>query len=137
MIVLDASVGVKWFLREAETETAMKLLDVLAAGQEVAAIPELFYYEVFAVVARKHENPGLWAKEGWPWLLDLPLRRVPVYAELGLAMQQFAAQGLSGYDASYAALASLHNGRWITFDRRASALLGDPDWIVPPEAFLK
>jgi len=73
MIVVDASVAIKWFLIEPETPEAVHVVDRILRSTEVFVVPELFYYEVFAVVARKHQSPPKWAKEGMPWLLNLPL----------------------------------------------------------------
>lgn len=132
MTVIDASVAIKWFLVEPETPAAIRVARAALEGGEVFAVPELFYYEVYAVVARRHADPERWAAAGMRWLFNLPLRRMPMTIELAERMRAFTASGLTGYDAAYAALARAHDGRWLTFDRKAAAALGEPDWIVMP-----
>jgi predicted nucleic acid-binding protein len=136
MTVVDASIGVKWFIREPGTESATQLLDIIWARRDTFIVPELFFYEVFAVVSRKHRDTALWVREGLPWLLDLPLHRVILNAELGAIMQEYTNRGLSGYDAAYVALAVQNEGRWITFDQRARSILGQPEWIINPDQYM-
>lgn len=133
MTVIDASVAIKWFLVEPETPAAMRVARAALEGADVFAVPELFYYEVYSVVVRRHTEPNRWAKSGMRWLLNLPLRRMPMTAALAEGMRDFTIRGLTGYDAAYAALARAHQGLWLTFDRKAAAALGQPDWIVTPE----
>ena len=130
MIVLDASVAIKWFLKEKETEEAVRIVDCILLGKDLFAVPELFYFEVFTVVMRRHQDPKRWANTGMRWLLNLPLEHVPMTAELSTAMADFTNQGLSGYDAAYAALALRHHGKWLTYDHRAKEMLSSPPWIV-------
>jgi predicted nucleic acid-binding protein len=132
VIVLDASVAIKWFLREPETDRALAVARNLFAGTEVALVPELFYYEVFSVVVRKHQDPSGWAAGGWPWLMRVPLKRLSLDASLAAAMEVFVKAGLTGYDAAYAALARQYGAAWMTFDDRAAGKLGSPEWIVKP-----
>ena len=136
MIVLDASVALKWFIREPETTESVRILDGLAMGREQAAVPELFYYEIFAVLARKHADFTLWAREGVPWLMNLPLRRFPLLPAHAPVMQEFTARGLTGYDAAYAALALTNDWIWLTYDTRARMTLDNPAWIVRPDEYL-
>lgn len=130
--VVDASVAIKWFLVEPETPRAIDIASKILAGGGIFIVPELFYFEVFAVVMRKHENPASWASAGMRWLLNLPLRRMSMTQQVAEEMARFAALGLTAYDSAYAALASLHQGRWLTFDSKASAVLGNPGWVVQP-----
>jgi len=132
MIVLDASVAVKWFLREPETDGALAVARSLFAGTETAMVPELFYYEVFSVVIRKHQDPSGWAEGGWPWLMRVPLKRLSLDASLAVLMGDFVKAGLTGYDASYAAISRRYSAPWMTFDDRAARALGSPEWIVKP-----
>ncbi len=130
--VLDASVAIKWFLREPETPRALKIASTILSGGGIYMVPELFYFEVFAVVRRKHDNPATWANAGMQWLLNLPLRRMSMTQQLSEEMARFTAAGLTGYDSAYAALAALHQAQWLTFDIKAGAALGHPPWVVQP-----
>ena len=50
--VLDASVAVRWFVSEEAHPHADAVLERLLEAPELFAVPELFYYEVHAVLAR-------------------------------------------------------------------------------------
>jgi predicted nucleic acid-binding protein len=130
--VVDASVAIKWFLVEPETPRALEIASRILTGGGIFIVPELFYFEVFAVVTRKHENAPLWASFGMRWLLNLPLRRISLTQQVSEEMLRFTTLGLTAYDSAYAALANLHQAKWLTFDSKASAALGNPEWVVHP-----
>jgi len=44
--VVDASVAVKWFVTERDTENALKVLDCCLAGRFGLLVPTLICYEV-------------------------------------------------------------------------------------------
>lgn len=129
-VVVDASVAIKWFLQEPETSVAKRAARAIAAGSMRAAVPELFYFEVHAVMARRYPDFARWTQDGAAWLTALPLMRVPFSAELARAAQPFVEQGLTGYDATYAALAVTVQATWITYDEKAYRTLGEPTWAV-------
>lgn len=130
--VVDASVAIKWFLLEPETPRALQLAQDILSGRGVFLVPELFYFEVFAVLSRKHKRFHTWAESGMRWLTDLPLQRVGLTQRLAVEMARFSKFGLTGYDSAYAALATLHHATWLTFDDRARSLLNAPKWIAAP-----
>ena len=134
LAVIDASVAIKWFLVEEETEEAMDLARALLRRTVQGVVPELFYFEVFSVLVRKHHDPEYWANHGVSWLRNLPLKHVVFHNLPTTRMQYFAAQGLSGYDSAYAALADELNIPWVTFDMKASHILGQPNWIHTPRS---
>lgn len=49
MIVVDASIGVKWFLKEADSDLADEILNSHAGAM---AVPELFWIELCAALVR-------------------------------------------------------------------------------------
>lgn len=130
--VIDASVALKWFLIEDGSEAAADLLPAILGGQCIGLVPELFYHEVFAVMVRKHPDPAAWAGRGFAWLESLPLVRRPMDSVLTRIAERFCRMGLTGYDATYAALAEESGAPWLSFDQRAAAALGNPGWIVRP-----
>ncbi len=129
--VVDASVAVKWFLDEPESEAAIRVVGACLDG-DPHFVPELFYYEVVAVLARRHPRFPAWCDEGMRWLTELPLRRFALTPEQTPRLAEFVRAGLTGYDAAYAALAADLDVPWLTFDRRAASALGHPDWIKVP-----
>jgi predicted nucleic acid-binding protein len=137
MIVLDASVALPWFIEEQASDAADEVLERLLRGRERALVPELFYYEVFSVLGRKHPEFAAWVAKGLPLLMSVPVTRVPFGEATAMAMADLVGRGLQGYDAAYAALARQHDAVWLTFDQRASRVLGNPAWIVSPDHYLK
>ncbi|MFZ0612141.1 MAG: PIN domain-containing protein [Desulfobacterales bacterium] len=82
------------------------------------AVPELFAFEVYAVLQRLHPS-GLNAfrKGILPLLQGGPLRH-PMTEDLAVKANRFVKKGLTGYDACYAALAFDLKGCWLTFDKK-------------------
>jgi predicted nucleic acid-binding protein len=130
MFVLDASVAIKWFLVEPETQSALGIARAVLRGDGPFFVPELFYYEVLSVTAKKTANAHRLTPLRMRWLANLPLRRTALTREIVDEMMPFIEIGLTGYDAAYAALAKLTSSRWISYDEKARAKLGNPIWIV-------
>ncbi len=120
LVVLDASVGVKWFVPESGREEALALLKRAAAGDAKLVVPDLFVYEVLRTVRRKagdvaaREVPGFFERAG---LITVP----PVVAVLRETLQQASALGCDVYDACAPAIASLLGAPLYSADRRAHA----------------
>lgn len=120
LVVLDGSVGVKWFVPESGREEALALLKRAAAGDAKLVVPDLFVYEVLRTVRRKaddvaaREVPGFFERAG---LITVP----PVVAVLRETLQQASALGCDVYDACAPAIASLLGAPLYSADRRAHA----------------
>ena len=56
-------------------------------------------------------------------VLHLGLVRFSMNSELLDGIKFFQSKGLSGYDASYAALAKILKGKWVTFDGKAHKVI--------------
>ncbi len=121
--VIDASVAVKWFVQEEDSPKALALLREVAAAPSDFAVPELFFFELanvlFIVAKGQSEKYSSLLTE----VMRLGMHRFQCSDELLGEMRTFQARGLSGYDASYAALAKHLNGTWITADKKAHACL--------------
>ncbi len=122
LAVLDASVVVKWFVREGEAD--LRAADAVRADvvreREVFVVPSLFAYEVPATLCRRLRDPAdvracldLWLALGVPVV-------EPDGLLLALAVDLAFRYRLTGYDAAYVALAKHVNGVWLTCDRPAS-----------------
>jgi predicted nucleic acid-binding protein len=121
--VLDASVALKWFVAEPGRETADEILHGLLINPELFAIPELFPFEVFAVLARMHPQPAEAFRDGVIPILDSGIFRQPMTEKLASDAERYRQLGLSGYDACYAALAHEIGGAWLTFDQQTHRIL--------------
>ena len=121
--VIDASVAVRWFIEEEAHLNADEILSRLIDRPDTFAVPELFAFEVYAVLQRLHPA-GLKAyREGVVPLLRSGLFRQPMTESLAVSADRFVRKGLTGYDASYAALAKDMKGFWLTYDEKAHRLI--------------
>ncbi len=117
--VVDASVAVRWYLTDEAHPNADAVLERLLAEPELFAVPELFFFEVFAVLCRTHPRHTEVYRETFLPATEGGLLRYPMTDALARQAGSFIPSGLTGYDAAYAGLARELGGLWLTFDRRA------------------
>ncbi len=121
--IIDASVAVRWFLEDEAHDCADEVLKAVIEDPKNFAVPELFAFEVYAVLQRLHPN-GLNAfRKGIIPILQGGLLRHPMTEDLAVKANRFVKKGLTGYDACYAALALDLKGRWLIFDKKAQKLI--------------
>lgn len=117
--VIDASVAIRWFLIEEADPAADTVLREVIDNPEMFAVPELFLFEVLAVLCRMHPRGVSVFRDGLLPLLSAGILRHPMTDALALHAEPFLSQGLTAYDACYAALARELRGLWLTYDRKA------------------
>ncbi len=117
--VIDASVALRWFLEEEAHQSADEVLKKVVEDPCRFTVPELFAFEVYAVLERLHPDGLRVFRKGIIPLLQGGLLRHPMTEELAVKANRFVKKGLTGYDACYAALASDLKGCWLTFDKKA------------------
>jgi predicted nucleic acid-binding protein len=119
MIVLDASVILKCFLKEQDSPKALKFLEAHTSREEQIAVPELLYYEVANALVTKtalSEENVITALQN---LLELELASYSLGIEEYLAAAQLAMScNITMYDASYPVLAERLGVDFITADRK-------------------
>jgi predicted nucleic acid-binding protein len=120
MIVLDASVVLKWIFGDEEGgEKAKPYREGHVTGEETVAVHSLFFYEIANVLATK---TGLSTKDAGEafslmWNFDLEV--------FGLGLDEFLEgitlsrqYGITVYDAAYVGLARKLGCLFVTADRR-------------------
>ena len=117
--VIDASVAIKWFVREEGFERAMEILKELLSTPKKFAVPELFYFELVNVFNRLIPAPSKTQEELLAAIINIGINRFSMTSELAAETKNIQRLGLSGYDGAYLALAKLLKGRWVTFDQEA------------------
>lgn len=117
--IIDTSVAIKWFVHEKGRDNALVLLNDLLEAPESFAVPELFYFELSHVFNRLIPNPRDTQLELFDQIINIGINRFSFTPELFKYLQKYQNMGLSGYDASYVALAYMLKGIWITFDKKA------------------
>ena len=122
MIVVDASVAIKWFVRgEPLVDDAAQLLGEIERNPARYGVPDLFMNELLAVLCRLPGSEPAKVQEALSLVEALGVTRVGNGHELLALAADFAGRwGLSGYDAVYVALAALTDGVWVTADARAA-----------------
>jgi len=121
--VIDASVAVRWFLENESHPHADLVLERMLSQPERFAVPELFCFEVYAVLCRIHPQGAEVFVKGMIPVLNCGILRYPMTESLALKASVFIDKGLTGYDACYAALAKELKGKWLTFDDRAHKVI--------------
>lgn len=118
IVVLDASVGVKWFKEEAGSQKARTLYQRGANGEIVLAAPTHFVHEVLSAVGR-YLTPAT-IPEGWEHLCACGLDVVPLTSEvIAEAAAQCEVLGCCFYDALAPACASLLGATLASADAKA------------------
>jgi predicted nucleic acid-binding protein len=117
--VIDASVALRWFFEDEAHPSADAVLEKVVEDPCLFAVPELFAFEVYAVLLRLHPDGLRVFRKGIIPLLQGGILRHPMTEELAVKANRFVKKGLTGYDACYAALASDLKSCWLTFDKKA------------------
>ena len=117
-VVLDASVGVKWFKPERGQEAALDLMQRACDGDVILVAPAHFAHELLSVIARHYDPrdvPAAWAR-----LSSTGIALLPLTDEI---VDETAAQceslGCTFYDALAPACAVLLGATLASADRRA------------------
>jgi predicted nucleic acid-binding protein len=115
--VIDASVVIKWFLPENQSDAARRLL---SAPHEYFA-PDLLFSEVGNVIWKKVRRGELTSEQGERLAADISTVAVETVPTRGLMIDACAlatTTGLSVYDSMYLALAVRLKTEMITADDR-------------------
>ena len=122
VIIVDASVVVKWFVEEEDTEKALKLREDYRNGRIDLWSTELMPFEVLNAL---RYNPQIGIKEIRRAVKALSGYRValhPILDELGeLCVASALKYGVSVYDSSYISLSILFDKTLYTADDRLVA----------------
>ena len=122
MIIVDASVALKWFVDgEPLVDEAGRVLDAIERDPSRYLVPDVFMNELLAVLSRLPGATTSRGQEALGLVEALGIARVGNGHELlSLSAELACSWKLSGYDAVYVALASLTEGTWLTADARAA-----------------
>jgi predicted nucleic acid-binding protein len=107
-LVLDASVGVKWFseIGESSVPQARAIMKAHAAGEIRLIVPDLFFHEISNTLVHKKSLSLALVEESLTTLFALELSVLTVNEQLlGLAVQLARKVNITEYDASYIAAA--------------------------------
>jgi len=126
-IVLDASVGVKWFKPEDGSRQALALLDGAIAGEILLAAPTHFAHEVLSVVRRNYSADDV--MPAWRLMEASGVSIIPLTTEvIAEAAAQCDALRCSFYDSLAPACAALLGATLASADAHAHG--GFPDVLL-------
>jgi len=135
MLVLDASVVVKWFVPEIYEAEAKSLLN--PANQFSA--PDLLFAEIANVMSMKVRRGDMAEEKAQRLVTDLhsiPIATVPCRELARETCMLAMATGRSAYDAMYLALAIMLDTRLITDDQRLANAIRARPLLAPHIQFL-
>ncbi len=115
--VIDASVGIKWVLHEADSDKALSIV----SERIERIVPDLFFSEIGNVLWKNIRNGHLSAEEGQQALQRLFRIRLTVASVSGLmdtALDIAQHYDRSFYDSAYLALAIHERAQLVTADLR-------------------
>jgi predicted nucleic acid-binding protein len=136
VFVVDASLVVKWFVPEVDSEAARRWLD---ASHDYLA-PDLLFPEVGNTVWKKVRRGELSPEQGQRLVNDMSTIAIEAVAMRGLLPDALAlalATGISVYDATYLALAIRLETQVITGDHRFARRLADHPQLAPHVASIR
>jgi predicted nucleic acid-binding protein len=125
-IVLDASVAVKWVLREEHAATARRILST----RNLLA-PHLLWAEVGNTLWKRHRRQESSIEEVRRMLAEIQWLPITTFAHwplLPAALDLAISLHQTVYDCLYLALAEARNSVMVTADRRFHDVVGDSVW---------
>jgi len=118
VVIVDASVAVKWYVAEAQHAQAR---EILAADDELLAAPDLILTEVANTLRRKVMEGSVTREQAFEALEDLPRcfsLLVPSRASWRAAFDLALNLGHPFPDCVYLACAAMNDARLVTDDRK-------------------
>ncbi len=119
--VVDASIGVKWFVKEEDSVLARRLLRQAAGDVRRLVAPGLFWHEV-ANVLRYSSDAEEQLHRNLEILAQCPVRSIEVSpTDLPFVAMLARRLDLTVYDATYVAVSIRHGIPLVTEDRKVAA----------------
>lgn len=123
--VLDTSVAAAWFFTdEPLRREALAVRSHLRDEPDHYLVPSLFHTELVHVLARKSRRDESFVTDALRLVLRLGIRTLALPESALLQTAHWTCRGLTGYDATFVALAEEVGGRWLTADDPAAKVAG-------------
>lgn len=130
MIILDASVVVKWFSEEEYTDKALAIRERIRVGEERVLVPDLLLYELANALKYNPSFDANDVSDALTSIFDMDLDIVtPIPEIINSAVTLAFEHNITVYDAFYIALAKEIELTFITADRRLSERVSSLDFV--------
>jgi predicted nucleic acid-binding protein len=134
VVVVDASIAVKWVVTEPDSDRATELLRAWIVAGARLVVPPHFFVECAAVLNKRVRRNELRREDALALFLTLQATEVVIHGDPLLSHQALAAAGRyqlgSVHDAHYIALAELYGAQfWTADDRLCNALGGRATFV--------
>lgn len=117
-LILDASVIIKWFIDEPDSNQALVYLSTFQNGQTTIIVPSLLFYELGNILVSKKAAVGR-VGEIMTMLLNLGLESEDIGLRWFRKIYQNAVEySITFYDAAYITLLRKKNCQFITADQK-------------------
>lgn len=117
--VIDASIAIKWFTKETDSDSAEKILRLVRSGELNIYVPELIIYEVSNALGRGKKMEQTVVLEAVDLLFSSQIQFITLHPKLAeLAVELMYSHLLTFYDAVYCALALSLDIPLITADAK-------------------
>ena len=117
ILVLDASVVIKWFKQEIYTDIATKIKDDFVNGIYEIVVPDLILYEITNALRYDKRFDDKFIKESLDNLLKMEINIViPSQRLISRSIELSYSSNVTIYDATYIALAELNGAIFVTAD---------------------
>lgn len=116
-LVIDASVAIKWFIWEEDTDEAQQLLNKLNSFY----VPDIFLMEIDAIITKKVRRKELDVPDAFQKrkvFRQLPHKLIPYTQIAEFAFRLATEFPITQYDATYLATAVDYDATFYTADRR-------------------
>ena len=124
IVIVDASVGLKWlalFGQEEFADRAKSVLDRITAAEIVLLVPDLFWLEISSALCkamRRNKCTSAEANQALVEMQQLPLQTVSSTKLINSAQEIAIQYGRSVYDSVYVALARESRSEFVTADEK-------------------
>ena len=135
--VLDSCVAIKWELREADSDRAIRLRDDGRQGYHSFLAPDVFPAEVAHAITRAERKGRITPAEGASSLVELIAERPLIFPSLPLIHRAYSlssAYRIGVYDCVYVALAEREGCELVTADDKLLKNLGPHFPLIRPLA---
>jgi predicted nucleic acid-binding protein len=130
MIILDASVVIKWFSEEEYTDKALEIRERIRMGEERVVVPDLLLYELANALTYNPSFDANDVSDALTSIFDMDVDIVtPIPEIINSAVTLAFEHNITVYDSSYVALAKELELTFITADRRLCERVSNLNYV--------